>query len=478
MKNLKFAAAVLIAALVALPTFAQRGTADFTRFVALGDSYGAGVSSNSLNEHHQPWSWPAVIARQVGLNLCPAGAPASDPCFAQPLVSFPGIGPEMLLTSLAPTIANAPGLGSPLMTTFGRPYNNLSIPGATVGALLAITGGEPQQAGAPTPVTFGRFILRNLGGTAVQQAVAQHPTFIAVWIGGNDFLGSVLSGTDQGMTSEADFRMRYEAILDQLIAGAPGAGIVVGTLPQSPAGVPLVSTIPPFIVDPATRQPVLVGGQPVFFLYDTGNGVPAPLPPGSAVLLTAQSALASGFGFPPVPPFNALPNAGKPLPANLVLTPAELTNIVARIAAYNTIITNAASARQIAVADIRGLFDRVAVNPLTGAGGMQLGPIRVTSAYITGGFFSLDGFHLTDLGYLLFANEYIKAINAAYDTEIPVASITQLFAENGAFFPETTTGQLVFNADNFELTESAAKQISIMWATQPSNVSKIRRVRH
>jgi hypothetical protein len=288
----------------------------------------------------------------------------------------------------------------------------------------------------------------------------------------------VLSGTDQGMTSEADFRTRYEAMLDQLIAGAPGAGIVVGTLPQSPAGVPLVSTIPPFIVDPATRQPILVGGQPVFFLYDTGNGVPAPLPPGSAVLLTAQSALASGFGFPPVPPFNALPNAGKPLPANLVLTPAELTNIVARIAAYNTIITNAASARQIAVADIRGLFDRVAVNPLTGAGGMQLGPIRVTSAYITGGFFSLDGFHLTDLGYLLFANEYIKAINAAYDTEIPVASITQLFAENGAFFPETTTGQLVFNADNFELTESAAKQISIMWATQPSNVSKIRRVRH
>ena len=36
-------------------------------------------------------------------------------------------------------------------------------------------------------------------------------------------------------------------------------------------------------------------------------------------------------------------------------------------------------------------------------------------SYITGGFFSLDGFHLTDLGYLLFANEYIKAINEAYE---------------------------------------------------------------
>lgn len=478
MKNLKFAAAVLIAALVAFPGFAQRGSANFTRFVALGDSYGAGVSGNSLNERHQVWSWPAVIARQVGLNLCPAGAPAADPCFSQPLVSYPGIGPEMVLTSLAPTISNAPGLGSPLMPTFGRPYNNLSIPGATVGALLSITGGEPQQAGEPTPVTFGRFILRNLGGTAVQQAVAQQPTFVAIWIGGNDFLGSVLSGTDQGMTSEADFKTRYEAMLDQLIAGAPGAGMVVGTLPQSPAGVPLVATIPPFIVDPATRQPFLLNGQLVPLLYDSGNGVPAPLPAGSAVLLTAQSLLATGYGLPPVAPFNALPNAGKPLPANVVLTPSELQTIVTRIAAYNTIITNAASARNIPVADIRGLFDRVAVNPLTGAGGMQLGPIRVSSAYITGGFFSLDGFHLTDLGYLLFANEYIKAINNAYDTEIPVASITQLFAGNGAFFPETTTGQLIFNADHFELTESAAKQITIMWATQPSNVTKIRRVRH
>ena len=84
MKNLRFAAAVLIAVLVALPMFAARGSADFTRFVALGDSYGAGVESGSLNERHQPWSWPAVIARQVGLNLCPANAVATDPCFSQP----------------------------------------------------------------------------------------------------------------------------------------------------------------------------------------------------------------------------------------------------------------------------------------------------------------------------------------------------------------------------------------------------------
>lgn len=474
MKNIKFAAAVLIAVLIAVPMFAARGSADFSKFVALGDSYGAGVENNSLHERHQAWSWPAIIAKQVGLNLCPPNAAITDPCFAQPLVSYPGIGPEMVLTSLAPTISNAPGLGSPIMATFGRPYNNLSIPGATVGALLSITGGEPQQAGEPTPVTFGRFILRNLGGTAVDQAVVQRPTFIAIWIGGNDFLGSVLSGTDQGMTSTADFKTRYEGMLDSLISRAPNAGMVVGTLPQSPLAAPLVATIPPFVVNPTTRQPVLVNGQPIYYIYDTGNGVPGQLTAGSAVLLTAQTLLQSGYGFPPVPPFNALPNAGKPLPANAVLTAAELATVVTRIADYNKIITDAAAARNIPVADIKGLFDRVYVNPATGVGGVQLGPIKVTSAYITGGFFSLDGFHATDLGYLLFANEYIKAINAGYDTEIPLASISQLFANNGAFFPETATGQVVINADYFELTSEAAQQILNLWAHKASPTVKRR----
>jgi GDSL-like Lipase/Acylhydrolase len=468
MRLTRFAAAVLIAALFAVPGFAQRGSADFTRLVTIGDSYGAGFQSGSLNERHQAWSWPAILARQVGYTLCAPGAVASDPCFSQPLVSFPGIGPELVLTSLAPTIAPAGSSnGSPLMLTYGRAYNNLAVPGATLAAILGITGAEPQQPGEPTPVTFGRFILRGRG-TMLDQAISLNPTFIAMWAGGNDFLGSVLSGTDQGMTSAADFKTRYEAILDSLIARAPNAGMVVGTLPTNVGGVALLNTIPRVVVDPATRQPILINGQPIPLLYDSGNGVPAPLPPGSFVLLTAQSRLATGFGLPAVPPFTAFPNAGKPLPASDVLLPGEITNIVARINEYNTIITAAAAARNIPVADIKGLFDRV-------AHGFQLGPITITGAYITGGFFSLDGFHLSDLGYLLFANEYIRAINNAYDTEIPMAGIWQLFANNGAFFPETVSGQMIFDASGFVFTDAAAAQITNMWAQQP--VKKSRGVR-
>src|ERR1700719_1458148 len=93
---------LLLIAFVAAPLFAAaRGTADFTRFVVLGDSYSAGVESASLNINHQQFSWPSVLARQAGA-----------PDFQQPLVSFPGIGPELLLVDaihFPPTILPASG---------------------------------------------------------------------------------------------------------------------------------------------------------------------------------------------------------------------------------------------------------------------------------------------------------------------------------------------------------------------------------
>ena len=469
----KFATAVVVAVLVvALPAFAQRGSADFSKLVALGDSYGAGVFSGSLNERHQVWSWPAVIARQVGYTTCQPNAVAADPCFAQPLVTFPGIGPELQLVNLTPTIAPAAGSGVPVMTTFGRAYNNLAIPGATVGALLALTGAEPPTPGEPTAVSMARFILRGRG-TAVAQALEQHPTFIVMWIGGNDALSTLFSGTPATLTPAADFKARYAAVLSALVAGAPDAGMVVGNIPTQP--LPYMLLISRFIVNPATGQPIPgPDGNPIPLIGDLGDGTVGPLPAGTFVLLHARTNLATGFGLPNVPPFNALPNAGKPLPNSDTITPTEFATIVTRVNEYNAAIQAEASARSIPVADIKGLFDRV-YKP----GGLHVGPVTITPAPVTGGFFGFDFFHLTDLGYLLFGDEYIKTINASYDTEIPLAGISQLYANNGAFFPETTNGQLVTNADRLVVTEDAITQIRSMWA-QPTmrKMHKMRVGRH
>ncbi|HEV7763856.1 MAG TPA: SGNH/GDSL hydrolase family protein [Thermoanaerobaculia bacterium] len=479
-KTLQSAAAVLLAAVVAVPVFAARGSANFSNFVALGDSYGAGFESGSLNVNHQEWSWPAIIAKQAGLRLCTVNDSATANCFAQPLVSFPGIDKELLLQSVVPSavISQPSGaLGSPLMLNFARPYNNLSVPGATVGALLVINGNEQPRLGEPTVNTFGRFILRGLG-TEVQQAVALHPTFIALWIGGNDYLNVMFSGDPATLTTTADFKTRYEAVLDSLIAGAPNAGMVVGNLPS---GIPpYLLLVPAYLVDPATGQPVLVGGQRVYYNVQTGtdeHGEPtfAPVAPTTLIPLGTRAKLAQGYGLPPlfknIPPFNQLQHTGDPLLPSDVITLEEITAVIARIAEYNAVITTAANSRQIPIADVAGLFNRV-----TSAQGEHLGPITVTGAPVTGGFFSFDFFHLTDLGYLMFGNEFIKAINAGYDTEIPLASVTQLFSNNGAYFgdgtPSATASSMIFSTSNGGMTDQALKSIVTMWA-QPA-VKKIR----
>jgi lysophospholipase L1-like esterase len=452
----RFAAVVALALVIAVPAFAARGRADFTVFVAIGDSYGAGVESGSLNANHQPFSWPAVIARQAGV---------AD--FQQPLVTFPGIPPGIELqlvdvVSFPPVILPASGAGQPVNLNLPRPYNNLSVPGATVTDVITLKGNE--QNPTSTAAQFARFILRGLG-TEVEQAIGLHPTFIVIWIGGNDLLGSVLAGTPRALTPTDTFRASYNRMLDALVAFAPDAGIVVGNLPTSPAALPFLTTVPPVLINPQTRLPVLLqNGQPIFFIADLGGGTIGQLTPGSAVLLPCSVQIATGFGIPEAlkadPRFANLPNIGKPLPDQCVLTPAESAQIIARATEFNQVINDAASSRNIPVADINGLFDKFPLKS-DGTGGYRVGPFLFTSAYITGGIFSLDGFHLTDLGYTLFANQYIRTINQAYGTHIPVAPITTLMANNGAFFPEQsmTSGNVFMDGMEWRMSDDAAAGI-------------------
>jgi lysophospholipase L1-like esterase len=422
----RIAASLALAAVAVTPLFAARGHADFTRYVALGTSYGAGVESNSLVISHQQWSYPAIIARQAGLQVGPEciGQATNPLCWQIPYVSQPGIGPELELRSISPlVIAPKSGTnGSPMNLNLPKPYNNLAIPGARVHDLLTLTGAQPATN---TQTSFAQFILRGLG-TPVQQALVQHPTFITLEIGGNDVLGAVLAGTPAALTPIADFRADYATLLDALIAGAPDAGMVAMSVADV-AAVPFASTIPPVLVNPATNQPVIVNGAPVFFVADLGGGNIGQLTPGSLVTLGASSLLASGYGIPAAlaPAFPNLPNVGKPLPDAVVLTPAELTAIQTRVNEVNQAIDELAGARNIPVVHLTPLLNRVKA-------GVTMAGVTIRTNFITGGFFSYDGFHPSDIGYLFIANEFIKTINDSYDTEIPLASISQLFTNNAA----------------------------------------------
>jgi lysophospholipase L1-like esterase len=471
----RIASVALAIAVIAVPVFAAVGSANFKTVVAIGDSYGAGFESNSLNEHHSVYSWPAIVAKQLGIPLCTLGSSATDNCFAQPIVSYPGIGPEMTLMDIStypPVIVNAPGSGSPLNTTFGRAFNNVSIPGANVADTLNVTGAVAKPTRGVEQLA--QFILR--GPVSEVDAVSSlKPTFVLVWIGGNDFLGSATNGTAAGLTPLATFTTAYGQMLDKLVA--TGAGVVVGTLPTNPISVPFFKTVPTVLINPATRTPVLgPTGQPITLVGQTDTSpFVGQLQAGSLITLPAGSLIAQGFGIPSalkplLDPTNKLPLFGTPLPDAVVLTPAEQANLTQRIADYNAAITAAASARNIPVADIKGLFDRFAT-------GINVGPFHLSSDYITGGIFSLDGVHLTDIGYTLFANEYIKAINAGYGTHVPLASVAT-FMQNNDPATHMASGAAAYPGMMWIMSDEASKNLAQMFSVTSTPTSRRRGALH
>lgn len=368
----------VLATLQAATASPQSSFGNWGVYVSLGDSLTAGVVSSSLVRTHQERSYPSHLAR--------AGR---APSFEQPLVSEPGLPPELTLLSLLPSPLLAPKAslpGAPVNLGLPRPYNNLGVGGSnTLDLLTRLTdnGGSHD------------LVLRGLG-TALNQALALRPSVITLWIGNNDVLGAAVLGRaidGVTLTPAAVFRTAYQQVVAAL--KSTGAPIVAANLPDV-TSIPFVTALSRFVTNPATGQPVLAGGQPVPLLGPNG-----PIGEGSYVLLSAQSLLAQGIGIP-----SAQGGRGLGLPDEVVLDANEVAIVRERVSANNQAIREICGANAVPVADFNGFLRELARS------GRNIGGVRVSADYLTGGLFSYDAVHPSDLGYALVANEWIRVINA------------------------------------------------------------------
>ncbi|WP_317043406.1 G-D-S-L family lipolytic protein [Nonlabens spongiae] len=102
-----------------------------------------------------------------------------------------------------------------------------------------------------------------------------------------------------------------------------------------------------------------------------------------------------------------------------VLTTDEQDNVADAQASYNATISQLAAANGLALVDARAELQTVAQGGVPFNGGL------LTSEFVTGGAFSLDGVHPTPRGYAYTANAIIEAINAQYGSTIPMVNIGQ-----------------------------------------------------
>ncbi|MCB0829223.1 MAG: hypothetical protein KDB62_10495, partial [Solirubrobacterales bacterium] len=337
--------------------------------------------------------------------------------FEQPIVSDPGLPPLLQLFSLDPLIvAPAAGVGQLTNLFLPRPYDNMGVPGMTVGDVVRTRTDNGQ----------GLFdaILRGLG-TQLEQAVALQPTFVTLWIGNNDVLAAATSGLvidGVTLTRLADFERDYRTITDTLTG--IGADLALATIP-SVTSIPFVTTIPPYLAqDP-------VSGSLIFAIGPNGQ----PLTIGDFVLLSASSLLAQGIGVP-----IALGGTGLPLPDTAVLSASEAATIAARVDQYNNVIRTIAAETGAALMDANVIFSGIVRD------GLNFGGIEYTSEYISGGIFSYDGVHPTPFGYAVIAGEFVSAINATYGADIaPPSLFPFVFGDAGSAPQILPTGEVIFS---------------------------------
>lgn len=320
------------------PIVVTSGEADFSTFVALGNSLTAGFTDGALFKAAQMQSMPNLMAQKFAL--------AGGGEFTQPLMNdntggllfggnpLPGFGPRLFFNGSG--IATLPGTPTTDITSNPTgPFNNLGVPGAKSFHLLAPGYGNP--AGLLTvPPTANPYFVRmasNPATSVIADAVAQNPTFFQLWIGNNDVLGYALSGGDgtNPITDTPTFTFAYNTLITQLTSG--GAKGVVANVPNV-TSIPHFTTVPynPVPLDAATattlntifgalNQIYAAIGQPnrsVVFSSTQTNAVVIKDESLANIAATITGALNANPNFPLFVQQLGLPAAAAPLVAQLL----------------------------------------------------------------------------------------------------------------------------------------------------------------
>ncbi len=427
------------------------GTADFSKYVALGDSFAAGYSDGALFKKGQENSYPNLLAQQFA---AAGGGVFSSPFMAPDNVGgFSSGGTQVVSQRLYLETSNntptlVPGVSANTLTErLTGTFNNMGIPGAKSFHLLF-------NGYAPLNPYFKR-MASSTTATVLGDALAQNPTFFSLWIGGNDELGYATNGgvpTSQDavngndLTPTATFTSAYNTLASQLAAN--GRKGVVANLPYVTA-LPYFTAVPynavPLNAATATqlnsgyaqyngglavaqsmglitaaektkRTITFAAGQNAVVMIDSyltnlsALGLPSYRQATSADLLVlpSRSIIGTTVGGNPA----QVNGVSVPLEDKWVLSADEVAEVKAATDSYNTVIQAAATANNLAFVDAKSVMDQLSTT------GINFNTYNMTSTYVTGGSFSLDGVHPSARGYALITNLFIDAINAKYGSTL------------------------------------------------------------
>jgi hypothetical protein len=399
------------------------GNADFSRYVALGNSLTAGYSNGALYTSGQSYSYANLIAQQMKL--------AGGGAFVLPVVDNEagllagklalGIGTNCLgISSLGPVSAGGTPTGlSGALVPVGYSVNNFGVPGAKSYHLVAANYGDPAGVALGTANPYFVRFASSPATTVLADAMAVDPTFFSLWIGNNDVLGySTSGGLGDVITPESYFTPALTAIVTNMTAN--GAKGIIANIPDV-TSVPFFTTIPfnGLVLSQEQADALNLAyhsgalginfakGQNAFVIADPTSSIGMrQIKSTEMVLLTLpqDSLRCAGWG------------SVKPIPGQFTLVESEISAVQSATAGFNATLKSLADSKGLAFADVNALMKKVKT-------GLVYDGMRFSVTYVTGGTFSLDGVHLTPRGNAVVANYFIEAINNKYGAGVPLVNI-------------------------------------------------------
>lgn len=396
----------------------SNGEVDFSRYIAVGNSLTAGYADDGLYLEAQQNSFPEILARQF---KTVGGGEFNSPFFSEAQANGSGYlqlsGFTATGTPLTIEVTNNTAWTSTAENSFTKydgTFNNYGIPEMKVALLDAKKYSEKNPY-------FARILgSANANSSYLDLLRNQDFTFFSFWEGQNDILGFAYTGGSQELTTTDTFLTYYNMAIEILIGRDPDKKRkgVVGTVGDV-LGLPYFNVV----TLKALQSAVATLAPNATFYVRTGANTTVPadatfkftLPLSSSGLIGKPDAAGRPYGLHP----------GNPIESRYVVDPGEQEQIRTRTNEFNAIIKGIAAQNNLALVDIDDLMNQFATPKMVNGA-------AISTAFITGNIFSLDGIHPTPIGNALTANAFIKAINQQYKASVPIVNLAHY---RGVKFP-------------------------------------------
>jgi hypothetical protein len=416
------------------------GEMDPSVYVAIGSNGTAGYSDDALHYRGQKYSYAAILSNQFNR--------VGESPFNQPILLESSMGINLLdqsrltlgyktdckgVTSLSPVRFAASGDLSVLGTSAysGVPFNNMGVPDLSIQNVRTTGYGNPANGLGNFNRYFARMASNQAGSSVLSDATMQNATFFTIALGEDDIMAYAQSGGTSSLPTPLNgaagvgFDGSLSEIIDAMKAnGAKGA---ISNVPDV-TDYPYFTTIPynGLTLDADKAETMNNVFNPLGFSFQVGanpfvmEDVSQPfgvrkMEPGELILLSIPLDSVKCYGMGSI----------VPIPNKYILTLNEIAVIQSRVVGYNSVIENLADSEGLALVDAHALMTTLKA-------GIVYNGVSMSTSFITGGAFSLDGRNLNPRGHALLANAYIKSINLKFNAKIPLANVS---GYTGILFP-------------------------------------------